>query len=294
MSTEDPSKVVTIKANVSVTQYPVTAEDDVMLADCTNGSLTFVLPTPSGTLGSTYYFKKIDSSSNAMVIQGPSGSLINGLSNISATTQGATVSIITDGSNFQTIVGNSSGGASGVSSLNTLTGAVVLAAGSNITLTPSGNTVTIAASGGGSVTPHNFTATLSGGTNSNPSMWQVVGASGSTWTEQTDTDSTFNGSTGVYTVPTTGLWSIAVALGFAAGQGTYSVGMRLNVNGTAYSGQFFNGVGSASFQTVASAPWLLQLDAGTPIWIEVFQNQGSSFAYDSSGDLSTFSAALIP
>lgn len=37
----------------------------------------------------------------------------------------------------------------GVTSLNTLTGAVTLAAGSNITLTPSGNTITVASTGGG-------------------------------------------------------------------------------------------------------------------------------------------------
>lgn len=36
-----------------------------------------------------------------------------------------------------------------VSDLNTLTGSVTLAAGSNVTITPSGNTLTIAASGGG-------------------------------------------------------------------------------------------------------------------------------------------------
>jgi hypothetical protein len=41
------------------------------------------------------------------------------------------------------------GGGGGVTSLNGLTGAVVLAAGTNITLTPSGNTITIASSGGG-------------------------------------------------------------------------------------------------------------------------------------------------
>jgi hypothetical protein len=40
-------------------------------------------------------------------------------------------------------------GGSGVSSLNSLTGPVTLAAGSNVTLTPSGSTITIAASGGG-------------------------------------------------------------------------------------------------------------------------------------------------
>ena len=41
------------------------------------------------------------------------------------------------------------GGAAGVSSLNSLTGALSLVAGSNITITPSGSTLTIAATGGG-------------------------------------------------------------------------------------------------------------------------------------------------
>ncbi|HEY3620748.1 MAG TPA: hypothetical protein VGK96_28425 [Candidatus Sulfotelmatobacter sp.] len=45
------------------------------------------------------------------------------------------------------------GSAAGVASLNSLTGAVTLAAGSNITLTPSGNMITIAASGGGGSIP---------------------------------------------------------------------------------------------------------------------------------------------
>jgi hypothetical protein len=36
-----------------------------------------------------------------------------------------------------------------VTSINTLTGAVTLAAGANVTLTPVGNTITIASTGGG-------------------------------------------------------------------------------------------------------------------------------------------------
>jgi hypothetical protein len=43
----------------------------------------------------------------------------------------------------------SGGGGSGVSSLNSLIGALSIAAGSNVTVTPSGSTITIAASGGG-------------------------------------------------------------------------------------------------------------------------------------------------
>src|SRR5215471_1691830 len=47
-----------------------------------------------------------------------------------------------------TITIDAAGGSSGVSSLNTLTGAVTLAQGNNVTLVPSGNTITINAAGG--------------------------------------------------------------------------------------------------------------------------------------------------
>lgn len=46
--------------------------------------------------------------------------------------------------------GGSGSSGSGVTSLNTLTGDVILAAGTNITITPSGNTLTIAAAGASS------------------------------------------------------------------------------------------------------------------------------------------------
>lgn len=52
------------------------------------------------------------------------------------------------------------GSAAGVSSLNTLTGAVILAAGSGITLTPVGNTITITATGGSGGTPGGSTTQL--------------------------------------------------------------------------------------------------------------------------------------
>lgn len=72
---------------------------------------------------------------------------------------GATVSISTQLSTASSALTRGAASA-GVSSLNTLTGAVILAAGANITLTPVGNTITIASSGGGSTA---FPVTVTGG-----------------------------------------------------------------------------------------------------------------------------------
>jgi len=54
------------------------------------------------------------------------------------------------------------GGSSGVSSVNSITGAVTLAAGSNVTITPSGSTLTIASSGGSGITALTGDVTASG------------------------------------------------------------------------------------------------------------------------------------
>ena len=57
---------------------------------------------------------------------------------------------ITPSGNTLTIAATGGGGTAGVSSVNNVTGAVNLVAGSNVSITPSGQNITIAASGGGS------------------------------------------------------------------------------------------------------------------------------------------------
>lgn len=63
----------------------------------------------------------------------------------------------------------SGGGSGGVTSLNGLTGAITLAAGSGISLTPAGNTITIAATGSGTGTVTSVAMTV-------PSFLNVVGS----------------------------------------------------------------------------------------------------------------------
>lgn len=57
---------------------------------------------------------------------------------------------ITPSGNTLTIAATGGGGTAGVSSVNNVTGAVNLVAGNNVSITPSGQNITIAASGGGS------------------------------------------------------------------------------------------------------------------------------------------------
>jgi len=54
---------------------------------------------------------------------------------------------------FYVEISASTGGASGVGSLNGLTGTLNLVSGANITITPSGTDITIASTGGGGGTP---------------------------------------------------------------------------------------------------------------------------------------------
>ena len=89
---------------------------------------------------------------------------------ITATVTGGTGSVLLAGAQLANISQDSSGfemsfrdellggGAAGVTSLNGLSGAVTLAAGANVTITPSGNTLTIAATAGGSGARHQFCA----------------------------------------------------------------------------------------------------------------------------------------
>lgn len=83
--------------------YTVTTSDNVLLADCSGGPVTFTLPPAASATGQVFFFKKIDSSSNAMNIQGDGSELIDDLNTQSTMTQWESFTMVTNGTQYYII-----------------------------------------------------------------------------------------------------------------------------------------------------------------------------------------------
>lgn len=160
---------------------------------------------------------------------------------------------ITTNANGQKVI-SASGSAIGVSSINGLTGAIVLAAGSNITLTPVGNTITIASSGGGGgVTSVSGTAnriTSTGGATPVIDISASYIGQASITTLGTVTTGTWNAT--AVTVPYGGTGNTTFTAYSVITAGTTATGTFQNVSGLGTSGQVLtsNGAGALpSWQT---------------------------------------------
>jgi len=79
--------------------YTVTATDCVILVDASTGDKTITLPSASGITGRIYTVKKVDTSTNKVVVQ-PSSGNIEGGSSIELTNFGDSITVISDGSNW--------------------------------------------------------------------------------------------------------------------------------------------------------------------------------------------------
>jgi hypothetical protein len=80
--------------------YTVLSSDCFMRGNCTSNPVQFTLPAASTVTGRMFYFKKVDSSINAMSIVANGSELIDGLGTISTTTQNFSFSIISSGSGW--------------------------------------------------------------------------------------------------------------------------------------------------------------------------------------------------
>lgn len=76
------------------------AEDDVLLCDATSGAFTVTLPAAASYTGKEFSFKKTDSSSNIVTIDGNGLETIEGKTSIRLCSQYDALTIVSDGANW--------------------------------------------------------------------------------------------------------------------------------------------------------------------------------------------------
>ena len=86
-----------ISFTTKTSSYTVVTSDSVVLANCTGGAITFTLPTAASATGQCFYFKKIDSSANAMDLIVSGAGTIDGISTQTSVTQYESFSVFCDG-----------------------------------------------------------------------------------------------------------------------------------------------------------------------------------------------------
>jgi hypothetical protein len=89
-----------LATTTKTSNYTLTATDYIILGDASAGPITFNLPTAVGISGRIYEFVKIDSSSNAITIDGAGSETINGALTKTLTTQWQRCRIVSNNSNW--------------------------------------------------------------------------------------------------------------------------------------------------------------------------------------------------
>jgi hypothetical protein len=91
-----PAGSLTVAAKTS--NYTVTSSDGLLTGDSSGGAFQFTLPAVSSNSGKVYYFKKIDSSTNAITIARAGSDTIDGATSITLTAQYESTVLISNGS----------------------------------------------------------------------------------------------------------------------------------------------------------------------------------------------------
>jgi hypothetical protein len=94
-----------VKVDVITNNASLNENHFIVLANASTNSITITLPDASATLniGRLYVIKKIDSSSNAVIIQPQSGQTIDGQTNKVLTTQNEVIRLVASNSNWYII-----------------------------------------------------------------------------------------------------------------------------------------------------------------------------------------------
>lgn len=84
--------------------YTILASDDVVLGDTSGGAFTLTLPPASSNSGKVYVIKYVDSGFvNALTVDGDASETIDGSTTTTLNTNGETLRIVSDGSNWVTL-----------------------------------------------------------------------------------------------------------------------------------------------------------------------------------------------
>jgi hypothetical protein len=90
--------------------YEAGIGDDVIAVDASGGAVTISFPVASDFENKIWTIKKIDSSSNAVILDPDSSETIDGATTYSISTQYDSVSIISNGTNFEIVNSNLASG----------------------------------------------------------------------------------------------------------------------------------------------------------------------------------------
>lgn len=89
-----------VAISIKVANYTVQLFDNVILGDATGGALMFTLPSAASATGQVFFFKKIDASVNVVTVKGNLTELIDGSNTFLITTQYASVTVVSDGTQW--------------------------------------------------------------------------------------------------------------------------------------------------------------------------------------------------
>jgi hypothetical protein len=81
--------------------YTLVTSDDLILADANSAAFTLSLPTAVGNQGKVFKVKKTDTTYNAVTIDPNSTEQVDGNSTTTLNTKGETLTVVSDGSNWQ-------------------------------------------------------------------------------------------------------------------------------------------------------------------------------------------------
>lgn len=86
-----------INISTKTSNYTVMLTDNILLANAFSGAITFTLPSAASSTGRVFWFKKIDSSSNAMNLQAFGAELIDGFNVQFTVTQYESFTLVSNG-----------------------------------------------------------------------------------------------------------------------------------------------------------------------------------------------------